>query len=124
MLAFIPEDMLLTVLGAMENSPNAKILKEANLIEKLKSPAGVVPLALYVMEQRRDPESPWKDYLETLPKDWSNQLIFWTEEEMSWLKGSEIIGYVKQFKQKLEHDYALISEKIEGFSTEFSEREF
>ena len=87
------------------------------LTEKFKTPSGVAPLAIYVMEQRRDPESPWKDYLETLPKDFTNHPIFWTEEEMSMLKGSEIVGYVKNFKKKLEADYKSISANIENFSS-------
>lgn len=122
-VAFIPETMFLTVKGAFENSPIVKRMDHMQITEKLKTPAGVAPLAIYVMEQRRDPESPWKDYLETMPKEFTNHPIFWTEEEMKMLQGSEIVSYVKNFRKKLEADYKLISSNIEDLK-EFTEQEF
>ena len=83
-----------------------------------------MPLAIHFMEHRRDPESPWADYFATINPDLSNHLIFWTEEELSWLRGSEIIGYNNQQRDKIKADYRLLSENIEGFADKFSEREF
>ena len=124
LLAFIPETMLLTVAHAKENSPNVQILREKDLLDKMESPGPIVPLALYFLEERRNPDSKWLHYFETLPKEWDTQMIFMNEEELSWFEGSEILNYVGQFKKRLEHDYALISENIPGFSDKYSEREF
>ena len=124
LLAFIPESMLLTVAHAKANSPNVQILREKDLLDKMESPGPIVPLALYFLEERRNPDSKWLHYFETLPKEWDTQMIFMNEEELSWFEGSEILNYVGQFKKRLEHDYALISENIPGFSDKYSEREF
>ena len=56
--------------------------------------------------------------------DWSTQMFFYTDEENSWLKGSEIVGYVDQMKKKVDHDYALVLANIPDFETEYSELEF
>ena len=72
LVAFIPDEMLLTVKHAKENSPMVHALQYKNLLEEMRSPGPVVPLALYFLEERRNPNSKWRDYFETLPKDWSN----------------------------------------------------
>ena len=123
MVTFIPDTLLMTTRDALTDSPMCKIIQEKNLLGRLKSQV-IVPLAIHFMEHRRDPESPWADYFATINPDLSNHLIFWTEEELSWLRGSEIIGYNNQQKDKVKADYTLLSENIEGFADKFSEREF
>ena len=56
----------------------------------------------------------------TWPTDMDNHLIFFSEEDMSWLQGSEIVKFAEQTRKKLQHDYSLISENIPGFSDEYS----
>ena len=123
-VAFIPEDLLLTVKQAKDRCQNVKTLMEKGLVEKLKAGSQNVILALFVMEQRRLKEAHWTKYFKTWREDFDNHLIFWSEEDMAWLNGSEMQNFVRQSKTKLEHDYALISENIPGFSDEFPEREF
>ena len=76
-----------------------------------------IPLVLYIMEERRNPESKHKDWLGILPKDWSEQPIFYTEEELSWLKGSDFVHFIRNFRRELETDYELISRNIPDFSS-------
>ena len=115
MVAFVPDTLLMTTQGALEHSPTCKVIQEKGLLDQLRSRV-VAPLAVYFMEQRRDPESHWASYFAAMNPDLSNHLIFWTEEELEWLKGSEIIGYNNQLKRKINGDYQLLSENIPGFA--------
>ena len=44
----------------------------------------LLPLMLYIMEEHHNPKSKWKGYLETLPKEWSNHPMFYTDDEIEW----------------------------------------
>jgi hypothetical protein len=48
----------------------------------MQSPGPIVPLTLFFLEDRQNPDSKWRDYFATLPRDWSTQVIFFSEEEM------------------------------------------
>ena len=52
-------------------------------------------MALYLLEESRNSESKWKNYLEILPTDVSNFPIFYDEDLLTWFKGGEIGGYIK-----------------------------
>ena len=65
----------------------------------------IVPLAIHFMEQKKDPESPWSAYIATINPDLSNHLLFWSDEELEWLKGSEILNYNNQLRRKIAADY-------------------
>ena len=80
LVAFIPEEMLLSVTHARENSEMARILIEKGISEQFQSIGPLVPLVLFFLEDRKNPESKWKDYYATLPRDWSTQLIFFSDE--------------------------------------------
>lgn len=56
-------------------------LRAKGLIDSLKSDI-YTPLAIYLMEQKKDPDSHWAAYLAAMNPDLSNHLIFWTEEEL------------------------------------------
>ena len=70
-MAFIPEEMLLTVTHAKENSPMVKVLIENDVLNQMQSPGPIVPLTLFFLEDRQNLDSKWRDYYATLPKDWS-----------------------------------------------------
>ena len=95
MVTFIPDTLLMTSQDALSDSPTCKIIQEKLLLPRLKSQV-LVPLAIHFLEHRKNPESPWAEYFTTINPDLSNHMLFWTEEEMSWLAGSEIIGYNNQ----------------------------
>ena len=124
LVAFIPEEMLLSVAHARENSEMAKILIEKGISDQFQSIGPLVPLVLFFLEDRKNTESKWKDYYATLPRDWSTQLIFFTDEEMKWFEGSDMIEQVEDFKRRLEHDYTLVAENIPDFREMYSLREF
>ena len=76
------------------------------------------------MEERRTSDSKWSDWLAILPKDWSDQAIFYTEEELLLLEGSQFATYIRNFRKELEADYNFISRNIPDFSSQYSLQEF
>ena len=59
------------------------------------------------MEERNKPDSYWKDYIGTLPKDFSNWPPFFSQDELSLFEGSftqqsydrEIANYSKWYRE-------------------------
>ena len=87
-IAYIPSDMLMTRNEAAANSPTFKFVEENQLHHRMGAVKELLPLMFYIMEERRNPASKWKNYLETLPKDWSNLPMFYTEEDLTWFLGT------------------------------------
>lgn len=50
----------------------------------------------------------FKNYYSTLPSTLKNMPIFWSEEELSWLKGSYIIQQIQERKAAIRKDYDAI----------------
>lgn len=50
----------------------------------------------------------FKSYYSTLPSTLRNMPIFWSEEELSWLKGSYIIQQIQERKAAIRKDYDVI----------------
>ena len=118
-VGYIPEEMFLTSNHALSHSKNTEILRQNGQFEQLTS-SEFIHLVLYLMEERRNPDSKWKDWFGILPKDWSEQTIFYTEEDLAWLKGSDFANYIRHFTQELEADYAFIARNIPDFSSHYS----
>lgn len=53
-------------------------------------------------------ESFYRPYYQTLPKTLHNMPIFWSEEELTWLKGSYIIQQIQERKAAIRKDYDAI----------------
>ena len=95
LIAYIPEEMILNFETA-HSSKAVTQLKEQEILEKLSDKdREIIVMALYLMEESRNPESKLKDYLEILPTDVSNFPIFYDDDLLKWFKGGEIGGYVK-----------------------------
>lgn len=50
----------------------------------------------------------FKNYYSTLPSTLRNMPIFWTEEELQWLKGSYIVQQIQERKAAIRKDYDVI----------------
>lgn len=50
----------------------------------------------------------FKSYYSTLPSTLRNMPIFWSEDELSWLKGSYIIQQIQERKAAIRKDYDVI----------------
>ena len=86
MICFIPEELFVTVEMA-EQSPIVKFLDEKKLLAKVPHYERLF-LQLLVMQERRNPTSKLSDFLEMMPKFWTNFPVLYNKEEMAWLEGS------------------------------------
>ncbi len=78
----IPLDMLVTVERAKE-SDIGRLITESGC--KLRSHAYV---ACFILEEKINRSSFWKPYIDVLPKSYRNVPSQFTEEELSYLRGS------------------------------------
>ena len=66
----------------------------------------------------------WKDYIALLPVDWSFFPLFYTDEDLELLKGSDLVGFTIANRKKLQQDYNLIAKALPGFETQYTATEF
>lgn len=79
--------------------------------------------ATFIMDQRRNDKSYFKEYFDVLPQSFDNFPIFFTDEEMTWLEGSPVERYVKACINGAKTDYDMICKEVPEYS-QFSLREF
>ena len=97
LIAFIPDQMVLTFADAKIQSTASNLFEEKKIYDLLPAKErDFIPMVLYIVEQRKNSDSVWKDYLGVLPKDMSEHPVFYTEEELDMFKGDELGGYVRQ----------------------------
>ena len=68
-----------------------------------------VKKAVFLMEERRKKDSPWYDYIASMPTDWSQFPLFYSEEDFSMLKGSQIFFKMKTQEELLFTTYNLLT---------------
>ena len=76
------------------------------------------------MEQGKESESKWKEYLEILPTDVSNFPLFYENETLDWFKGGELGGYIKAMKSQLEETFRTMASGIHDFRAGYPEEQF
>ena len=81
----------------------------------------IVPLVLYIMEERRNPDSKWANYFSVLPEDMSVHPIFYSSEELDYFKGDEMGGYILSLKNQLDETYRTVASVINDFRTNYPE---
>eukprot|EP00826_Nyctotherus_ovalis_P018840 TRINITY_DN15715_c0_g1_i11.p1 TRINITY_DN15715_c0_g1~~TRINITY_DN15715_c0_g1_i11.p1 ORF type:complete len:547 (-),score=134.33 TRINITY_DN15715_c0_g1_i11:28-1668(-) len=111
-LIFIPKELIITLEIAKE-APVGDKIKRAKLA--LLSPKHCF-LSTYLLQEMRNPDSKWKPFLDMLPKSTNNFPIFFTEEEMEWLKGSPFQEQVKGKVKDIARDYAAIVNAVSEFA--------
>lgn len=74
-------------------------------------------LMLFMLLDRKKPDSFFKPYYDILPPTLSNMPIFWTEEEMDYLKGSYVQIQVDDRKMAIDNDYRVICDISPVFGT-------
>jgi histone-lysine N-methyltransferase SETD3 len=116
---FIPKSHLITLEMAKETSVSKKILQ--NKLDLLSPKHSF--LSTYLLQERRNPNSFWKPYLDILPEAYSGFPIFFSEEELGWLEGSPFLKQVKEKLVDLHKDYDDICMVAKEFA-EYPFREF
>ena len=75
------------------HTPIGKMMIDKGLGKKLLEPK-ISFLAIYLMQEGKKKDSPYKEYLNMLPKSFSQFPIFFTEDEKVFLKGSPFLDQV------------------------------
>ena len=60
---------------------------------------------IYILENLNDPECFFKPYFDILPASFSSFPIFFNEEELSWLEGSDLVRQIEDRKANIAADY-------------------
>jgi len=70
---------------------------------------------IYMLTTMRDPNHFFQPYYSILPADFNNFPIFWTQEELQWLKGSHLLSQIADRKANIRSDYDNICEAAPEF---------
>lgn len=71
-----------------------------------------VALALFLLFEKARPSSPWRAYIDILP-DTLDSPLFWSDEELAELEGTQLLGSILGYQQHVENEYsALLAEVI------------
>ena len=103
-----------TEVGAIcHNNPNCRIIVPAH-----------TQVIIYILTTMRDPNHFFRPYYDILPKTFSNFPIFWTDEEIGYLEGSDLVRQIHDRKLNIKADYDAIVSVAPQFGDEFSLQEF
>ncbi|OQR95723.1 hypothetical protein THRCLA_07626 [Thraustotheca clavata] len=106
----IPQGMLLDVASAMQCSILSPIFKQ--LLKETKSRDPMHELLLHFMYERlvKGKESKWAPYIDLLPLHDDSLLapLFYTQEEMALLSGTEMEQFVKTYQENVYQSYQAI----------------
>ncbi|EWM25607.1 set domain containing protein [Nannochloropsis gaditana] len=116
----IPLRCLITVEMGKESDVGKAVLA-SNL--PLDAPKHIF-LMLFMLTDRRNPSSFFKPYYDILPSSLSNMPIFWTDEELAYLKGSHLLTQIEERKRAIEADYAAIADVAPSLPSICSVEEF
>lgn len=116
----IPLKCLITVEMGKETEVGRAVL-EADL--ELDAPKHVF-LMLFVLTDRKRPESRFKPYYDMLPHTLSNMPVFWHDDELEALEGSYLLQQIADRKRAIANDYEAICAVYPRFESTASLEEF
>lgn len=73
-------------------------------------------LSVFLLTERLVKDSYWAPYLDTLPTDFESVPLFFSQEQLDWLKGSPFLEQVKEKKADMKKDYNAICKVAPEFS--------
>ena len=106
----IPKNCLITLENAMETEYGKKISKF--MYRELNSPKHCL-LSSFLLFEEKNPK--YKYYFDLLPKDFKNFPVFYTKEELEYLKGSPCLSQILEKKKDMKIDYNKLCEYIPNF---------
>jgi histone-lysine N-methyltransferase SETD3 len=117
----IPKNFLITLDKAEEKY---KEIFTPELKNQLSSPNHCILSFFLLSEMKKEKESKWYFYFTFLPKSYLNFPIFYTNKELTLLKGTKFLKSLIQKEKEIKKDYEILSEKIINFSNKNSYEEF
>lgn len=97
---------MITLKLAQDCSVNQKMIRSG---EKLLSPKHTF-FSVFLLQEFNDPISFWKPYLDFMPTDFTSFPIFYTNDEISFLKGSYFLESLNQKITEMLIDYNTVLE--------------
>ncbi|KAF8390164.1 hypothetical protein HHK36_024686 [Tetracentron sinense] len=70
-----------------------------------------VAVALFIIRERSREDSPWRLYLDILPET-TNSTIYWSEEELSELQGSQLLSSTLSVKEYVGSEFLKTEEEV------------
>ncbi|KAL0757579.1 hypothetical protein Bca101_095247 [Brassica carinata] len=70
-----------------------------------------VSVALFLIREKYDEDSAWRVYLDVLPES-TDSTIFWSEEELAELKGTQLLSNTLGAKEYLENEISKLEQEI------------
>ena len=110
----VPDDLLIS-LDVAQNSEIGKYFDDT-LKKKLNSPHHCLLTAYLLQEEKKGNNSKWSFYFPFLPSSYSSFPIFYTDDEMKLLEGTQFHKIVTDKKKEIRQDYDWICEKYKGFN--------
>ena len=103
----IPKSCLITLENALETEYGKKIAKF--MYRELNSPKHCL-LSSFLLFEEKNPK--YKYYFDLLPKDFKNFPVFYTKEELEYLKGSPFLTQILEKKKDMKNDYNKLCEYL------------
>ena len=107
----IPKECLISLELVLETEYGKKIGEI--MFNELTSPKHCL-LSSFILFEKNNPK--WKFYFDLLPKDFSNFPIFYTDDELQYLKGSPFLNQILDKKSDMKKDYLKLCEYIPLFN--------
>ena len=107
----IPKECLISLELVLETEYGKKIGEI--MFNELTSPKHCL-LSSFILFEKNNPK--WKFYFDLLPKDFSNFPIFYTDNELNFLKGSPFLNQILDKKSDIQKDYLKLCEYIPLFN--------
>ncbi|KAL5553730.1 hypothetical protein UlMin_041131 [Ulmus minor] len=70
-----------------------------------------VSVALFLLRERSRDDSKWRRYFDILP-EYTNSTIFWSEEELSELQGSQLLSTTMGVKEYVQNEFQKVQEEV------------
>ncbi|KAJ4711395.1 N-methyltransferase [Melia azedarach] len=70
-----------------------------------------ISVALFLIREKKREDSPWRVYLDILP-DSTDSTVFWSEEELAELQGSQLLSTTLGVKEYVQNEYLNLEEEI------------
>ena len=103
----IPKSCLITLENALETEYGKKIAKF--MYRELNSPKHCLLSSFLLFEEKN---LKYKYYFDLLPKDFKNFPVFYTKEELEYLKGSPFLTQILEKKKDMKNDYNKLCEYL------------
>jgi protein-histidine N-methyltransferase len=120
-ILFVPLKEIITLEMCME-SPIGTPMFACGHRKRLISPKHSF-FSTFLMEEKRKEVSYWHKYIDILPKDLSAYPIFWNEEEMTWIEGTDMVRMVTDKIRDMRQDYDMICREVPEY-TQFPFQEY